>query len=827
MDRLTRWLSTLWQDTRFASRVLLKDRAFTLTALATLAICIGANTAIFSIVRSVVLKPLPVPHADRIVLFHNNYPKAVPGKGSTGAPDYFDRREQTNVFTELAMFRRQGATLDGKDGAVRVPTLRGTPSFYRLTSATPVLGRIFTEAEGELGADKEAILSYGLWQREFGGATDVVGRSIRLSGQPFQVVGVMPAGFSFIDHDIEIYIPAAFTAKEKSDDSRHSNNWTMIAMLKPGATLAQAQAEIDAINRNNDIRFPQFTQLLRDAGFYTAVVPLQADLIEDVRPVLLLLWGGVVFVLLIGCLNIANLVLVRATGRTREMATRQAIGADLARLGQQLLTETTLLSVAGGVIGLLLGSWALRLVPTLGLDGMPRGHDIALDPWSAVTIIGTAVAVGLLIGIVPLARLMRIDVNSTLREESRGGSASRSTNLIRRGLATAQVTMAFVLLIGAGLLTVSFRHALQLDPGFTPAGVVTGAISLPTGAYPDDKLQAFADRLLPAVRAIPGVTHAAITGTVPLSGDHNDSVTLAEGYQMKPGESLISPAIVNASDGYFETIGTPLVRGRYFTPSDDAQHPLVVIVDERLANHFFPGQDPLGRRLYRPSDAKDLFKITPETKFHTIVGVVKEVQFDGLASSTIPSGAVYLSAAQSPLRGMGLVVKSALDTASTTAAIRRVLAGVDPSLPFYSVKTLGEYVDQALLSRRVPMLLAGAFAIIALLLSAVGIYGVLAYGVAQRRREFGIRLALGSSGQSIFRLILREGATIVAVGLALGFVGLVALRRALVAVLYGVTPLDPQVIAAVTAGLAVVALLATLIPARRAARVSPATALLD
>lgn len=827
MDRLSRLLTTAWQDVRFAARVLMKDRAFAATAIITLAICIGANAAILSIVRSVVLKPLPVPHADRIVMFHNNYPKAVAGKGSTGVPDYFDRRAQTDVFDELALYHRQGATLGAKDGAERVVTLRATPSFFRLVSAAPALGRTFTETEGEQGQDQEVILSSGLWQREFGGARDVVGKTLRLGGKPFDIVGVMSSDFKFLDNDIAAYVPAAFTAQEKSDESRHSNNWNMIAMLKPGVAIERAQSETDAINRRNDERFPQLRQVLHDAGFYTAVERLQDDVIEDVRPVLLFLWGGVLFVLLIGCLNIANLVLVRATGRTREMATRQAIGASVGRLGRQLLTETTLLAVIGGAIGLVLGRWALRLVPVLGLDGMPRGHDIALDPWSVSVILGIALVAGLIFGAMPLARLSRLDVNGALREEGRGGTASRGTNLLRRGLAMAQVTIAFVLLIGAGLLAASFRRALQLDPGFSPGGVVTGAISLPLAMFPDEKTLPFVDGLLASVRAIPGVQHAGATTTVPLSGDHSDSVILAEGYQMKPGESLISPNMISASDGYFEAMGTPLVRGRYFTPSDDGHHPVVAVVDERLARHFWPGQDPLGHRLYLPGTADNLFKTGPDTRWITVVGVVKEVQFDGLATATLPVGSVYLALAQSPIRGFALVVKSSVDSASTVSSIRAAVAAINPSLPFFSVKSMGQYVDQALLPRRVPMLLAGGFSVIALLLSAIGIYGVLAYGVAQRRREIGIRLALGSTGMEVFRLIIREGATIVIVGVVLGFAGLMALRHALTAVLYDVTPLDATVLASVTVGLSVVAFLSMVIPARRAARVSPATALME
>lgn len=819
-------LTNLFQDLRFAARLLLKDRSFSATALLTLAICIGANAAIFSIVRSVMLKPLPVPNAERIVMFHNNYPNAGAVRGSTGVPDYFDRLAQMDVAEEMALYRRQGVTLGAKDGARRLSTVRATPSFYRLVSMSPAAGRIFHNEEGEDGKDHEAILSYGLWQREFGGA-DALGKTITLSGTAYQIVGVAPKTFTFLWNDIDVYLPASFSVEERSDERRHSNNWNMIAMLKPGRTAAQAQEQVAAINRRNEDRFPQMTKLLHDAGFHTAVGELQRELVEDIRPVLFLLWGGVVFVLLIGCLNIANLVLVRASGRTREMATRHAIGADRGRLARQLLTETMLLSIVGGAMGLLLGWWALRLVPTLGLDEMPRGHEIALDPVSAAVILGVAVVVGLLIGLMPVARLWRLNINNALREEGRSGTATRGTNLLRRGLAMAQVTIAFVLLIGAGLLLASFRNVLKIDPGFTATGVITGAINLPATAYKEDQHAPFVERLLTATRAIPGVTAAGVTTQLPLAGDHNDSVILAEGYQMKEGESLISPLANVVSEGYFETMKIGLVRGRFFDQRDTKDSMRAVIVDDRLAAHFWPNQDPLGRRMFLPTSAKAIFDVGPDTKWLTVVGVVKEVQFDGLATDRTPVGAYYFPFPQQTTGGVGLIVRTTRPTSDVVADIRHRIAEIDPALPFYAVKTMSEYVDEALLSRRVPMLLAMAFAIVALFLSAVGIYGVLAYGVAQRKREIGIRLALGSTSGEVFTLVLRDGLKIVGIGMVLGFGGLLALKRVLGTVLYGVSALDPVVIVGVASALAVVALAAMVIPARRAANVNPATALTD
>lgn len=811
-------------DFKFALRLLAKDRSFTLTALLTLAICIGANTAIFSIVRSVVMKPLPVPTADRIIVFHNNYPNAGAVRGSTGVPDYFDRKTQMDVAEEYAVYRREGATLGGQDGARRITTVVGTPSFYRLTSMAPAPGRIFTEDEGVDGKATSAILSNAMWQREFGGAADIVGKDIRLSGTVYKIVGVAPRSFTFLWNDIDVYLPASFTARQMSDESRHNNGWNMIARLKPGRTVADAKAQVDAVNARNDARFPHFHQLLIDAGFHTSVAQLQSELVEDIRPVLMLLWGGVLFVLLIGCLNIANLVLVRASGRTREMATRHAVGADRGRLIRQLLTETTVLSVAGGAMGLALGWWALRLVPALGIDEMPRGYEIALDPVSVAVVLGVAGVVGIAIGMMPVARLWRINMNEALREEGRSGTSSRSTNLLRRSLAVAQVTIAFVLLVGAGLLLASFRNVLKIDPGFTAGNVVTGALTLPSTAYTPDQLAPFGDRLLESVRRLPGVESAALTTNVPFSGHHSDSVILAERYQMKPGESLVSPMDLLVSDGFFETMKIGLVKGRTFTPADRDGATRAIIVDEKVAEHFWPGQDPIGRRMFKPENAQNLFATGPETKWLTVVGVVREVQYNGIALPTPSVGAYYRPYAQEPDSGFGLVVRTTRGD-GIVPELRSSVAALDPALPLYAIHAMDEYVSDALLSRRVPMFLALIFGAVALFLSAIGIYGVLAYGVAQRHREIGIRLALGSTAGEVFGLVLRDGVKIVGLGLILGFGGLIALRQVLARVVYGVTPMDAGVIVTVAGVLALVAFVAMLIPARRAAAVNPAIAL--
>ncbi len=813
---------------RHTVRLLLKDRSFTITALLTLALCIGANTAIFSVVRSVLLKPLPVPDSDRLVLVYNSYPNAGAERAGAAIPDFFDRLRDLKALDVQSMFRRTGVTLGAEGGAERLTAVAATPSFYRMLQAKPIAGAIFTDQDGDDGSTRRVLLGHALWQRKFSGDPAIVGREIRLSGDVYLVAGVLPAEFTFLRNDVDVWLPTRFTLQDKSDDSRHNNNWQYVGRLAPGASVVQVQQQLDAIQAVNDERFPKLKQILKDAGYHTVAVAFQGDLVRELKPVLYLLWGGVLVVLLIGCVNIANLVMVRASARAREMATRHAIGATMGRLGAQLLSETVLLAAAGGVIGVVLGWWALRAVPLLGLDEIPRGDEIHMDIVSVSVALGLTLLVGVLIGIIPIARLTRMNVNATLREEGRGGTVSRATNLLRRGLAAAQIALACVLLIGAGLLAASFQRVLGIDPGFAPDGVISGSITLPAARYPDDAARVAAvTRIVEAARSIAGVQQAGATSSIPFGDDYSSSVILAEGYVMKPGESLISPSQTVVSEGYFETMKIPIAKGRVFTAGDTATSTPVALVDERLAAKFWPGQDPIGRRLYSPESAQDVMAITPKTRFFNVVGVVKEVQVLGLATGVEPVGAYYFPFTQAPDRSVFLTLRTAVDPESVINTLRAKIGAIDAELPLYGVRTMVERMDASLISRRVPMLLAMAFAAVALLLSAVGVYGVLAYQVAQRRREIGIRMALGSTTREVFVLVLRDGLKIAAAGLTVGLIGTYFVGQAMKGLLYNVAPMDPAVIGGVAALLTVVALAATIIPARRASRVNPLTALTD
>jgi len=509
-------MEKLIQDLRFATRVLLKERGFTITTLLTLAICIGANAAIFAIVNSVLLEPLPVPHPEQLVYMYNSYPGAgVSDRGSTGVPDYYDRLRETSVFQEQALYNPTGVTLGQEGNPQRVSAMRATPSLLRLLQVQAIRGRIFTEQEGEIGNTKKVLLTYGMWQQSFGGRDDAIGQTLRVNGEPFTVVGVLPKGFSFLEPDVKFWVPLAFTAEQKSDDSRHSNNWSYLGRLKPGATVEQARQQIDALNARNLDRFPQLKQILINAGFHTVVVPLQDFLVRDLRGTLYLLWSGVAFVLLIGIVNITNLMLVRSTARMKELATRHALGAGLGRIARQLLTETVLLTIVGGIGGLALGWAGVRALGRYGISETPQGTAIAMDARVILFTFLLALVVGVLIGLMPVFGVRQTNLSQAFREEGRSGTASRGARLTRRALVTVQVAFAFMLLIGAGLLLASFRQILAVKPGFNSEHVLTGRVTPPNTRYKDDPaLLSFADRLLDAVRAIPGVESAGLTSKI-------------------------------------------------------------------------------------------------------------------------------------------------------------------------------------------------------------------------------------------------------------------------------------------------------------------------
>jgi predicted permease len=812
------------QDVRFAFRTLLKDRGFTVTAVLTLAVCIAANTATFAIVNAVLLRPLPVPDSQDIVLMSNRYPKAGAGDSTYSAGgDYFDRLTGVTALQDQAMFRPNRPALDVRGTPEQIVSMEATPSLFTLLRVAPVLGRTFTAEEGETGHELKVILSYGLWQRLFGGDRNAIGRQIRLNGRTHEVVGVMPPDFLFFDPDVRLWTPIAFTPEQKT--AHHSNNWMNIGRLKPGATVSQVQAQVSAVNAANNEKFPEFKELLINAGFHTAVERLQDVLVRDVRSTLYLLWGGAGFLLLIGALNIANLAFARLNLRRKEFATRIAIGAGRVHLSRQLMVENAMLGLAGGALGTMMGAVLLPALTVLGLDRIPRANEVRIDATVAIFSMGIAVIAAVLTSFVPLTSVFRSSLNEELRQGGRSGSVGTRA-FVRQVLVAAQVAIAFALLAGAGLLLTSFRHVLRVNPGFRTDGVMTASISAPRSRYAGDvEVRSLEERVSAAIRQVPGVASAGATTAIPFGVNQSASVIFAEGYVMNPGESVISPRSITVTPGYFETMGIPLVRGRYFNDQDNERSAPAIVVDEILAKKFWPNADPLGRRMYQPQDPKDILKTDEHTRWLRVVGVVRPISQDALDSKTESVGTYYFAQRQSPERFLTFAIKLSSDAESVTRAIRSTIASIDPEMVVFDVKSMSQRAEMSLSSRRAAMALAIAFGGLALFLAAIGTYGVLAYLVTQRRREIGIRVALGSTSGGIVRLVFREGLLLVGIGLVLGIAAAVGLRRALASELYGVSALDPAVLAGVVALLASAALVACIVPARRATKVDPVVVL--
>jgi predicted permease len=825
-------MDRLLQDLRFAVRLLWKDRSFTATTVATLALCLAANVAIFAIVDGVLFKPLPYPDAHELVRIYNVYPGAGVTVADNGVPDYFDRKRDISALEEIAMFRQAGVTISGSgfNEAERIQSMTVTPSLFRVLQTQPLRGQLFTDAHGEVGQEQVVVLTHGFWQRAFGGRDEAIGQDLRLGGLPHRVIGVLPPAFTFLDQEIQLFRPAAFTAQERSDEARHSNNWQMFARLKDGATRDQAQSQIDSLNAANLDRFPKLRDVLINARFGTEVLDFQENLIGRRRATLTMLWGGAMFVLLIGVVNIANLVLVRSTSRIRELATRHAMGATFGRLTRQSLTESVVLALAGGAAGVGLGWWAIQAAPFFGIEQLPSGSLVTLD----LRVIGftmlLVLSVGIAVGLIPVIAMRRANMAQVIREEGRSGTQGRGPKLLRRVLVTSQVAFALMLLIGAGVLLASFDRVLNINPGFRAEQLLIGTVSLPASRYADGAaLRSTTDRLLERVRALPGVVSAGVTTSLPFSGSYSDSVILAEGYQMQPGESLISPGQVSASPGYFEAMNATLIAGRYFTEQDTERSAKVLIIDEALARRFWPAGDALGKRMYMPESAESLLAKPTEDQMMTIVGIIAPMRLRGLveAPGERRVGNYFWPINQRAARTLGLAIRTAQAPELLIGSVRREIGAIDPELPFFGVRTMDEQMSRSLIDRRTPMLLATGFAAVALFLAAIGIYGVLAYQVSQRRREIGIRMALGAASGSIFTLVLREGGVIVGLGAGLGLAGAFLLRRTLESQLYETGAMDPVVVASVAAMLIVVALIACVLPARRAAKTDPLIALTD
>jgi predicted permease len=808
----------MFQDFRFGLKLLWKEKAFTITALLTLALCIGANTAIFTVLHAVILSPLPFPEPDRLVALYNIYPGAgFTGRGSNGVPDYFDRRELTDVFDSVALTKGSGFDMGSEGSPVRIDGEAVTPSYFHVLGASAALGRTFTGDEAVFQKDKFAILSYGLWKDVYARDANILGKDIRLSGSAYRIIGVMPDGFADPRSEARIWVPLSFAPAQTTDHARHNNSWDMVARLKPGVTLQNARQRIDALNKRQVERAGPLRKLLEDARFGTLLLGLKDEMVQDIRPTLYLLQAAVVFVLLIGCVNVANLMLVRSNIRMKELAIRFSLGAGRLRLSGQLLIESVTLAVLGGALGIVTGFAGVRLLTYLGTKDLPRGAGIQMDGQVLAFSAALAILTGLVFGSVPVYHLFRRDLNQVFRSNERTGTTEKRALWTRSALVVCQVSLAFVLLIGSGLLTLSFWRLLSVNPGFHPEQVQTAEFSLPRSRYRDDtQARNFISGLLASIRALPGAARVGATTMLPFSGSNNNSVVTIVGYNPAPGELPPVPAWNSVDSGYLQTMGIKLLQGRGFSEGDGPDAPKVTIVDQLLAKKYWPGGNALGAQVRAGLDSKD--------PVFTIVGVVASVKVRDLADQN-PIGQIYFDYRQSVPRNMHLVVKTAGEDAQVTAAVRRELLRADPELPLFDVKTMPERVSRSMRERRAAMVICLVFAGLALTLSAIGIYGVLAYTVTQRMREFGIRMALGAAAGDVVGMVIFQGVKLAALGLAIGVAGAFALTRLMTGMLFDVKPTDPGVFALVAGALMAVAFVASLIPSVRAIRIRPSIAL--
>jgi predicted permease len=798
-------------DLRFAARALGRDRSFAVTALATFALCVAANVAIFAVVRAVLLRPLPFREAERLVVMFNAYPKAGAVRAGTSVPHFLERREGLKSLAGLAAFRNRDVIVGEAGQPERVEALRVTPEFFALLGAEAKTGRTFRPEEGEEGRDNTVVLSHGYWQQRCGGDPAAVGRTLRIDGVPFTIVGVMPREFSFAPaKDPRLWLPLAFRASERGPDRRHSNNLEVIGRLAPGATLAQLQAEVDALNAKT-LAGDTYKQAVIDAGFHTEVAGLREDLTKSAQQALWLLQGGALLVLVIGAVNLANLILVRASARVKEMAIRRVLGAGPARVARQVLSENALLAAAGGLLGVGLGAALLPLLQPLGLAALPRGSEAGVDGVVAAAAFGLSVLMGLLLALPALARHLGGKLGAALSVESRGGTTHRRESRLREALIVAQIALAFVLLTGAGLLTLSFARVLEVDPGFRAERLLTAQINLPRPRFADTApRRAYVQRLLREVEALPGVQSAAVSSAAPFTGGVDSNVMTPVDYRLAPGESVQAPFNTAVAGDFFGTYGLALRDGRVLNAADADAEAKLAVVDERYARRYWPNRSPVGSRIRNGVGDE------PEADIFTIVGVVGNVKQNDLAEP--PNvGAIYLSYRHEASAGVLLTVRTDLLPSALAPMLQAAALRVDPEIPLFDVRTMSERVASSLGARRTPMVLAGVFAAGALLLAAVGIYGVLAYTVAQRRREIGIRLALGARPAQVHAMFLGLGARLLLLGLLLGAPLVAWLGSGLRGQLFGVAPANPWVLAGGAAFVGGAALLAAFIPARRAA----------
>jgi predicted permease len=795
-------------DLKYAWRTIRRSPGFALAVVLTLALGIGANSAIFSVVHAVLLRPLPFGEPDRLVRLYGRYPEV--GRTGTSLPDFQDWRAQSHSFAQMAARYNAAFVLTGEGEPERVIADRVTANFLGTFGVRPALGRSFLPEEEQVGGDdRVVILDYGYWQRRFAGDPRIVGRQIQLSGQPFQVVGIAPKDFR-IARDVDLYAPA----RADTTMPRRAEFLDVYARLKPGVTVQQADADLAAVLRHLAEEYPATNATIR-----SEVVGLQDDMVQGVRPALLAFMGAVALVLLIACANVANLLLARAATRDREVAVRVALGAGRARLMRQLLTESVVLAIIGGALGLAMATWAVAAVRGTDVRFLPRQGEISIDGTIVAFTLVLSVVTGLLFGLAPAIRLSRGSLHATLREGARGATGG-SLARVRGALVLGEVAVALMLLVGAGLLIRSFDKLTKVDLGFEPSQVLTYSVTFPSAKFGDrDQAAPLYDALLERAKALPGVQQAALSADLPMGGASYLSFSI-QGRPDRPERPGAAPEDMQpfaVSPDYFATMHIPLKRGRLITAADRAGATPVAVISEEAARRFFAdGRDPIGSRITfgNPSDSSG---------WMTIVGVVGNIAQEGVTAK--PYAQLYQSIDQSPTRVVYVSLRSDRDPLLLASSVRGTVRAVDPDLLVNDIQTLEDRVSQNIARPRLSVLLIGAFSAIALLLAAIGIYGVMAYTVAQRTREIGVRMALGADPHEVKQLVVRQGMRPALIGVAVGLVAAFAATRLIASLLYGVSAVDPLTFVLVPLFLIAVALLATYLPARRATRVPPTVAL--
>jgi predicted permease len=815
-NRAGAWLDVLAQDVRFGIRVLIKNPGFTLVAVLALALGIGANTAMFSIVNSVLLRPLPYAQPDRLVKIWTRFTNiGLPDDQNwISAPEFRDITELNKSLSDVAAFTNVNFNVTTSGTANRVLGAQVSPSFFAILGVNAERGRVFAREEGEKGHDSVLLLSHGLWERRFGADPAITGKQIIANGQSFTVVGVLPAGFDYPNQS-EMWSPLSFAPDDLSPNNRGNHGLEVIGRLKPGLTLAQARADLDLVGREMTRQHGEYPYAKFD--FTVRLMPLIQDIAGDVKQPLWILMTAVALVLLIACANLAGLLLVRAAAREREVAIRIALGAGGRRILRQMITESLLLSLLGGVIGMILAPLALRLLAQSNAVALPRVVGTRID--LAVLLFTTALALvtGILFGILPALQVIR-DVNCTaLREGGRSQTVGASSRRLRRLLVSGETAMALILLVSAGLLFKSFIRVLEVNPGFRADGVVKMTTALPPEKYSkDEQVAAFFRQALERISRLPGVDSAGFLDTIPL-GDGNESGTVTVDTQSVPMDRTAFEADQRAvTPGLFKTLGIPLLRGRDFNEGDTAASAPVAVIDETMAEKYWPGQDPIGKRVHTGGGGSN-------APWRTIVGEVGHVRYRTLEARSRTE--LYMPEEQVAASTMSILVHTSGDPLALASSVEKEIQAIDPDQPVYRVRTMTQVMAESVARRRLGATLLGVFAALALLLSVLGIYGVIAFDVAQRTNEIGIRIALGAQRGSVIQLMLSDGLRPVLMGILVGLVGGAICGRLIRTMLFDARALDPLVLVGVALAMAAVACAACLFPAWRAARLSPMAAL--